>query len=85
VQGVLVGEFGLAIAIERRFLSEQTHLSKGQFCLASTCIRSGRVLANSLYTVQDEAKILWPPLAAQSRVSIPMISQEESVWNGFVI
>ncbi len=57
-----------------------TYSSHGQSAFASIWIRSGRVAANSLYTVHAEARILLPPFAAQLRTIVPIISEVLSAW-----
>jgi hypothetical protein len=60
----------------------RVYVSNGQSGFASTWIRSGLVAASSLYTAQEEEMILFPPEAAQLRVSSPIMSQTTSVWKG---
>ena len=84
----MVGHDQVYIGFEQRTRSRPmlsvTYVSNGQSGFANVCKMSGRVAASSLYTVQKEAKMLWPPFAEQLRVIRPRQSHTVSVWNGFV-
>jgi hypothetical protein len=60
------------------------YVSKGQSGAARTWIKSGRVAASSLYTVQAEAITLRPPFSARLWVKRQRQSVTVSVWKGCV-
>ena len=79
----MVGHDQVYIGIEHETRSRPkppiTYVSNGQSGFAKVCKMSGRVAASSLYTVQKEAKRLWPPFAEQLHVIRPKQSHTVSV------